>query len=650
MIEKVLITLAVTAIASALVLLARYSISNLLPRLCPKPMGLQLFLTLREFKRKSILEHLIDGGKPNDEVLVVGRTNRWLIPKMHNRVIQGMRTGLRFHLLMLDPSKAHGKGISLAPLQLDDQKAIWDDLQIAVDHVSQICELAAAEELVGSLEAKVCDSVILNSLTAYTSGERRHLILDFSFGLDEEDKYVQYFICNVADVSHFGNRLYSAYKGYFNKAETYVGYERGKVKPSDQFLKRRIDSLLDEYSDYEPLRKNQASRFLHAIPTVLNSISGGQEPPPISVQIELTNRCNSKCIHCSRHKWPAVVEMQTHRILSLLDELADLGVKSVTFSGGEPTLTTELPQILQHAASRGLRTGILSNGLDISDTLAAAIVNSADWIRISLDGSTPAVQDTIRGVPGALVEVEHSIARLINASLARQCNCVIGISCCIQRHNIGDIIPMMDFVESLGLPHHDNRLSFKFAHGHDGFLCTVQQLEELHKSILTDRTLVDRSVSNLAYLKRFIGNYSSLGQIAGGKPLSEYFAHNAIRCFTPYLFAVVDAVGDVYPCCFLYHDNGDHGNPTRGAYRMGNIIGSSFNEVWRSRRYQDFRDDLARIRVDRHPECSECTRHYLHNSFLTKLSEILSPYVQGGKVGQLVAGILTSYPSDVVWL
>lgn len=650
MIEKVLITLAVTAIASALVLLARYSISNLLPRLRPKPMGLQLFLTLREFKRKSILEHLIDGGKPNDEVLVVGRTNRWLIPKMHNRVIQGMRTGLRFHLLMLDPSKAHGKGISLAPLQLDDQKAIWDDLQIAVDHVSQICELAAAEGLVGFLEARVCDFVILNSLIAYTSGGKRHLIFDFSFGLGEDDKYVQYYVCSVEDTSHFGNRLYNSYKGYFDQGQTYIGYEQGRVNPSDQLLKRRIDGLLDEYSDYEPLRKNQMSRFLHAIPGVFNSISDGQDPNPISVQIELTNHCNSECIHCSRHEWPHLVEMQTHRILSLLDEFADLDIKSVTFSGGEPTLRTDLPQILEHAASRGLRTGILSNGLQIDDTFAAAIIDFADWIRISFDGSTPAVQDTIRGVPGAFVQVMDSIAKLRNASLARQGGCAIGISYCIQRDNIEDVIPMTNLVQSLGLPLHDNRLSFKFAHGHDGFLCTMEQLEEFHRAVLTDRTVVGRSVSNLAYLKRFIDKFSSVRQIADGKPLREYFTHHSTRCFTPYLFAVVDAVGDVYPCCFLYHDNGDYGNQARSAYRMGNLIGSSFHSVWHSRRYQDMRRDLATIQVDRHSECSECTRHYLHNSFLTKLSEILSPYAQGGKVGQLIDGILTSYPSDVVWL
>ena len=69
---------------------------------------------------------------------------------------------------------------------------------------------------------------------------------------------------------------------------------------------------------------------------------------PLSVQLDLTYRCNERCVHCyldhDDHG-----EMTTAEIKHLLDEMADAGVFILTLSGGEIFLRKDFFEILEHA-------------------------------------------------------------------------------------------------------------------------------------------------------------------------------------------------------------------------------------------------------------------------------------------------------------
>src|SRR6266853_6157586 len=72
---------------------------------------------------------------------------------------------------------------------------------------------------------------------------------------------------------------------------------------------------------------------------------------PLSVHLDLTYRCNERCIHCylDHHDHG---EMTTAQILDLLEQLADAGVFFLTLSGGEIMLRKDFMEILERA--RGL--------------------------------------------------------------------------------------------------------------------------------------------------------------------------------------------------------------------------------------------------------------------------------------------------------
>src|SRR5260221_11531049 len=72
---------------------------------------------------------------------------------------------------------------------------------------------------------------------------------------------------------------------------------------------------------------------------------------PLSVQLDLTYRCNEKCIHCYLdHEDHG--EMTTAEIKGLLDQLADAGVFFLILSGGEIFLRKDLFEIVEHARKR----------------------------------------------------------------------------------------------------------------------------------------------------------------------------------------------------------------------------------------------------------------------------------------------------------
>lgn len=617
-----------------------------------KRMGLKLFLALEDLKRMKLFEKMIDEARGGDEIVIIGRTLRWLIEKKRATLIQGLKSGLNFKLLILDPKKVKNYTIDLRPLQLKHPLTIPSDLAISVPHFISICNEAVDKECSGSFEVRKCDFVIFNSLISFTREKKRKIILDFSFTEDESDKYVQYYETKVDDEKHFCNKLHNFYKGFYAHSEFYIRYRHGKIERSQDLIEEDIDLLIQRCIESEKIRRNEVRNFLFAVPGIFNSIKDKHRPPyPISIQLELTNQCNVKCQHCKRYMWPTEGEMSTDRIKKLLAELASIRVQSITLSGGEPTLRPDFVEILRYAFAKGLRIGVLTNGLNIDGQIADVLIKCSDWVRISVDGSNKEVYGKVRGNHIKFERILESIKLLENAkNRHNRRNYDIGICYSIQKLNIQDVLQMIKFVRQLGLSNKERCLTFKFVHGRNGFLCSVPQLSDFYKDILEKEDVVNDKVTNLQYLKKFIDYYSNIQDISNGVPLNSYYRNNKIRCFTPYLFSLIDAFGDVYPCCFLYYDNDTYKKyrEKREKYRMGNISDKPFGQIWLSEDYMNIRKNLEIIDIGRFPECKECTRHYLHNTFLTQLFAIYREI--GDNENNLFRQILSKYSGQVVWL
>ena len=133
-----------------------------------------------------------------------------------------------------------------------------------------------------------------------------------------------------------------------------------------------------------------------------------------SLHIYLTNRCNLRCAQCymAAGDGRADEELSPAAWRRVLGEFTDLyGPSGVSFSGGEPLLRPDLPDLADEAHGQGHYVTLFSNGTLVSDDMASRLAGVCDCIQLSLDGATPAVHDAIRG-PGSFAGTVCAVERL----------------------------------------------------------------------------------------------------------------------------------------------------------------------------------------------------------------------------------------------
>lgn len=137
---------------------------------------------------------------------------------------------------------------------------------------------------------------------------------------------------------------------------------------------------------------------------------------PLTAMIELSTACNFSCGHCynfdrskpaPKHDEPPLSTSETKQ---LIDEMAEMGVMMLTFTGGEPGLRKDLPALIKHATEHGLYTGIKSNGsLLSSEKLAELAEAGLKKIEITLYGFSAETHDPFVGVKGSYEKVVSHI-------------------------------------------------------------------------------------------------------------------------------------------------------------------------------------------------------------------------------------------------
>lgn len=109
--------------------------------------------------------------------------------------------------------------------------------------------------------------------------------------------------------------------------------------------------------------------------------------------------CNMRCKHCgSSCMEPLPDELSTQQALSICDQIADMGLRWVTISGGEPLTRDDTPDIVRYLASKGVSVNLITNGWLLDKEYALRLKNSnISTIAISIDG-TKEIHDSIRRI------------------------------------------------------------------------------------------------------------------------------------------------------------------------------------------------------------------------------------------------------------
>ncbi len=116
----------------------------------------------------------------------------------------------------------------------------------------------------------------------------------------------------------------------------------------------------------------------------------------------MTLRCNAKCPFCSIHSLPEsyiAKDMNTEQIKLIITQIAELGVNALSFTGGEPTLRKDLPELIHHAGIVENRmTGLATNGYFLPTLFKKNKMDGLDYILLSIDYPSADLHDKMRGI------------------------------------------------------------------------------------------------------------------------------------------------------------------------------------------------------------------------------------------------------------
>ena len=130
----------------------------------------------------------------------------------------------------------------------------------------------------------------------------------------------------------------------------------------------------------------------------------------------------------------------------MIDDLADYGVPVLLFSGGEPLVRKDLPELAAYAVEKGMRAVISTNGTLISKPTAKTLKEiGLSYVGISLDGLEP-VNDHFRGVTGSFSKAMEGIRNCQEAGIK------VGLRFTINKLNVKEIPGIFDLLEEMDIP------------------------------------------------------------------------------------------------------------------------------------------------------------------------------------------------------
>ncbi len=195
----------------------------------------------------------------------------------------------------------------------------------------------------------------------------------------------------------------------------------------------------------EPSDALRYGRHSGQLPSHLLQFS--QDKKPVVVW-NMTRRCNLKCVHCyAQAKDEAFKdEMSTDEGKALIDDLAGFGVPVLLFSGGEPLVRKDLPDLAGYAVEKGMRAVISTNGTLITPEKARTLKEiGLSYVGVSLDGME-AIHDRFRGVKGAFKSAMTGIENCQAAGIK------VGLRFTINKFNVSEIPAVFDLLEAREIP------------------------------------------------------------------------------------------------------------------------------------------------------------------------------------------------------
>lgn len=191
---------------------------------------------------------------------------------------------------------------------------------------------------------------------------------------------------------------------------------------------------------------------------ILNRIEKGERCNPLYIRIKPTNVCNHNCYYC--HYKNAYLTLDEYnpadyiphdKMMEIIDDMGEMGVKAVTFSGGgEPLAYPFIEETMEKIVEKGIDLSIITNGSMLMGK-KAEILARAKWVRISIDSIVPENYAKIRGISDNAMEI--LLNNIKEFARIKNDDCELGINFVIGKENYKEITEVANTMKELGVNH-----------------------------------------------------------------------------------------------------------------------------------------------------------------------------------------------------
>jgi len=305
---------------------------------------------------------------------------------------------------------------------------------------------------------------------------------------------------------------------------------------------------------------------------------------------EVTQSCDLACKHCRAAAQPIAHpdELTTAEGKALIDQIADMHIPIFVFTGGDPLKRKDVFDLIRYAAGKDVKVALTPSATPLLTRDAIFKLKEAGLVRlgISLDGSTPQIHDTFRGLPGAWDRTIQAIEWAAEAGLPIQ------VHTTISRHNAADLDNLCALFEKLNIVMWNVFFLVPVGRGQLADLLTGDEFEQVFGKIyeLSRRVKFQIKTTEAMHYRRYLLQHNleerrmghghphaAAAQYEAGAPTSDAqtrtagWATRRVNDGKGFLF--VSHVGNVYPSGFLpIHAGNVKQTPLAEIYREAPIF------------------------------------------------------------------------------
>jgi radical SAM protein len=305
---------------------------------------------------------------------------------------------------------------------------------------------------------------------------------------------------------------------------------------------------------------------------------------------EVTQSCDLTCKHCRAAAQPIAHpdQLSTEEGKRVIDQISEMKIPIFVFTGGDPMKRPDVYELIRYSAEKGVKVAVTPSATPLLTREAIFKMKEAGVVRlgISLDGSTPEIHDTFRGLPGAFARTIQAVQWAGEAGLPIQ------VHTTISRHNAYDLDNLCNLFEKLAIVMWNVFFLVPVGRGQLGDLLSGEEFEQVFGKIyeLSHRVSFQIKTTEAMHYRRYLlqhnleerkmghghpqaaaQEYEPGAPQADPRARAQTWATRRVNDGKGFMF--ISHVGNVYPSGFLpIHAGNVRETPLAEIYREAPIF------------------------------------------------------------------------------